>query len=57
MERGFKIVSNGTDNHLMLVDLQNMGITGKEAERVLERIKPPLGPLNVLCVVVVVTWA
>lgn len=33
---GFKIVSDGTDNHLMLVDLQNMGITGKDAERILD---------------------
>ncbi|MDE7210821.1 MAG: serine hydroxymethyltransferase, partial [Lachnospiraceae bacterium] len=38
MERGFSIVSNGTDNHLMLVDLQNMGITGKEAEHVLDEV-------------------
>lgn len=38
MERGFKIVSDGTDNHLMLVDLQNMGITGKEAEHVLDEV-------------------
>ncbi len=29
-ERGFKIVSGGTDNHLMLVDLQNLNRTGKE---------------------------
>jgi glycine hydroxymethyltransferase len=28
MERGFKLVSDGTDNHLMLVDLRNRGITG-----------------------------
>ena len=33
--RGFKIVSGGTDNHLMLVDLQNMDITGKDAEKYL----------------------
>lgn len=33
---GYQIVSGGTDNHLMLVDLQNQGITGKEAEGVLE---------------------
>ncbi len=38
MERGFKIVSNGTDNHLMLVDLQNMGITGKDAEHILDAV-------------------
>ena len=36
MDRGFKIVSNGTDNHLMLVDLQNMGVTGKECEKLLD---------------------
>jgi glycine hydroxymethyltransferase len=31
-ERGFKIVSGGTDNHLMLVDLRNRGLTGKVAQ-------------------------
>ncbi len=36
MDRGFEIVSGGTDNHLMLIDLQNMGITGKEAEHILD---------------------
>jgi glycine hydroxymethyltransferase len=35
MERGFKLVSDGTDTHLMLVDLRNRGITGKDAERAL----------------------
>ena len=34
--RGIKIVSNGTDNHLMLVDLTNTGKTGKEAEALLD---------------------
>ena len=33
---GFRIVSGGTDNHLMLVDLKNKNITGKEAEELLE---------------------
>lgn len=32
MERGFRLVSGGTDNHLMLLDLTQQGITGKEAE-------------------------
>ncbi len=32
MKRGIKIVSGGTDNHLMLVDLTNFGLTGKEVE-------------------------
>ncbi len=32
MSFGFKIVSGGTDNHLLLVDLSNKGLTGKEAE-------------------------
>jgi glycine hydroxymethyltransferase len=36
MELGYKLVSDGTDNHLMLVDLRNRGITGKEAEHALE---------------------
>ncbi|MDF2610288.1 MAG: glycine hydroxymethyltransferase, partial [Lachnospiraceae bacterium] len=30
------IVSGGTDNHLMLVDLQNKGVTGKDAEKLLD---------------------
>ena len=36
IKRGFDIVSGGTDNHLMLVDLRSMGVTGKEAEALLE---------------------
>lgn len=36
MNRGFNIVSGGTDNHLMLVDLQNKGVTGKETEKLLD---------------------
>jgi len=35
LNRGFKLVSNGTDNHLMLVDLRSIGITGKQAEQLL----------------------
>lgn len=35
-KRGFNIVSGGTDNHLMLVDLQSKGVTGKEAEHLLD---------------------
>ena len=37
MDRGYKIVSGGTDNHLMLVDLIRQGITGKDAEDALGR--------------------
>jgi len=36
VQHGFRIVSGGTDNHLMLVDLKNKDITGKEAEELLE---------------------
>ena len=36
MDRGIKIVSGGTDNHLMLVDLTNFGLTGKEVEKLLD---------------------
>jgi glycine hydroxymethyltransferase len=35
-DRGFRILSGGTDNHLMLVDLSNSHITGKEAEEALD---------------------
>ena len=38
IKRGFKIVSGGTDNHLMLIDLTNMNITGKEAEKLLDDV-------------------
>lgn len=37
-DKGFRIVSGGTDNHLMLVDLRNKGLTGKEAEKLLDEI-------------------
>ena len=36
MERGIKIVSGGTDNHLMLVDLTNFDLTGKAVEKLLD---------------------
>lgn len=36
MNRGFDIVSGGTDNHLMLVDLRPVGVTGKAAEKLLD---------------------
>lgn len=38
MEEGFNLVSGGTDNHLMLVDLQNMNITGKELQNRLDEV-------------------
>ena len=38
MRRGFQLVSGGTDNHLMLVDLQNFDITGKEMEKRLDEV-------------------
>lgn len=37
MKYGFDVVSNGTDNHLMLIDLTNKNISGKKAENALER--------------------
>jgi glycine hydroxymethyltransferase len=37
-ERGLKIVTGGTDSHLILVDLTNTGISGKEAEELLEEV-------------------
>ena len=38
-ERGFDIVSGGTDNHLMLVDLKRLGLTGKEVEKALDEVR------------------
>ena len=35
MEGGVRLVSNGTDNHMVLADLRNLGITGKDAETAL----------------------
>jgi glycine hydroxymethyltransferase len=39
MDRDFNLVSGGTDNHLILVDLRNKNITGKDAEHLLDRVK------------------
>ncbi len=36
VKEGFVLVSGGTDNHLMLLDLRNMNVTGKEAEKMLD---------------------
>ncbi len=35
MDRGYDLISGGTDNHMMLIDLRNKGITGKDAENAL----------------------
>jgi glycine hydroxymethyltransferase len=37
VERGYTIISGGTDNHLMLIDLRNKNVTGKEAQEALDR--------------------
>lgn len=37
MDKGYKIISGGTDNHMMLIDLRSKGVTGKEAENALVR--------------------
>ena len=39
LDRGFELVSGGTDNHLMLVDLRKRGFTGKAAEEALHRAR------------------
>ena len=36
MDKDYKVISGGTDNHMMLIDLRNKNITGKDAEKVLE---------------------
>ncbi len=60
IKRGYKVVSDGTDNHLIVVDMTSKGLSGKEAETVLDRIgvsvsrstipndpKPPMNPSGV----------
>jgi glycine hydroxymethyltransferase len=37
VEKGYQLISNGTDNHLMLIDLRNKNITGKKAQETLDR--------------------
>ena len=37
VEKGYEVVSGGTDNHMMLIDLRNKNITGKDAEAALEK--------------------
>jgi glycine hydroxymethyltransferase len=37
VKRGYKIISEGTENHLMLIDLRNKNISGKKAEQALEK--------------------
>ena len=38
IDNNFRIISNGTDNHLILVDVKSKGLTGKEAEEILDKI-------------------
>lgn len=38
VKRGYNLVSGGTENHLFLIDLRNKGITGKEAQELLETV-------------------
>ncbi|QZT34179.1 serine hydroxymethyltransferase [Caldalkalibacillus thermarum TA2.A1] len=38
IERGFKLVSGGTDNHLILIDVRNFNLTGKQAEHLLDEV-------------------
>lgn len=35
VDKGYEVISGGTDNHMMLIDLRNKGVTGKEAEEAL----------------------
>jgi len=37
LDKGFKLITNGTDNHLLLVDLSNKGVSGKKAAKALDR--------------------
>ena len=37
VNRGYNLISNGTDNHLMLIDLRNKNLTGKKAQETLDK--------------------
>ncbi len=37
VDKGYKIISDGTDNHMMLIDLRNKNVSGKDAEEALEK--------------------
>lgn len=37
VNKGYNLISNGTDNHLMLIDLRNKNITGKKAQETLDK--------------------
>lgn len=37
VKRGYNLISNGTDNHLMLIDLRNKNLTGKKAQETLDK--------------------
>src|SRR5215510_681541 len=37
VSRGYNLISNGTDNHLMLIDLRNKNLTGKKAQETLDK--------------------
>jgi glycine hydroxymethyltransferase len=39
VDKGYQLISNGTDNHLMLIDLRNKNITGKKAQETLDRAR------------------
>lgn len=39
LQRGFQLVSGGTDNHMVLVDLRNKNITGRDAEKALDAVR------------------
>lgn len=60
MNKGYKVISDGTDNHLIVVDMTSKGLSGKEAETVLDRVgisvsrstipndpNPPMNPSGV----------
>jgi glycine hydroxymethyltransferase len=45
IKRDYDIISGGTDNHMILIDLRNKGITGKEAENALVKAGITMGTI------------
>ena len=48
VDLGYQVVSGGTDNHLMLIDLRNKGVTGKAAEHALVRADITINKLSLI---------
>ena len=49
MEKGYKLMTNGTDNHLLLLNVREKGITGSKIEKILDMIHVTVNKNTILC--------